>query len=240
MTRLIDRRVPRPTQQGRSTTSRVLFPAFLVSFFLIWTVRATVLFSVDQQVHDEVLRRIYANGVKFALWVLPAIAYLASVDQVAPLAYLKLTTRLTTRMWRYILLAGLIFGGAELVSAALLGQDLRPLRTAGFRTWIAGLAAISFSPICEEILFRGFVLGKLRAAYPFWGANMLAAVLFSATHWPNWLWTDGFQPRLLVLACTTWALGAALGWLVKRSGSLWPAIVGHIANNLVLHVLRQL
>ncbi|NNF07850.1 MAG: CPBP family intramembrane metalloprotease [Candidatus Eisenbacteria bacterium] len=73
--------------------------------------------------------------------------------------------------------------------------------------------------ICEEILFRGFVLrgllGRMKPAQAiFW-----TAVVFGAFHFDIYR----FVP--------TTVLGLILGWVTYKTGRLWPAMVIHIANN---------
>jgi sodium transport system permease protein len=75
--------------------------------------------------------------------------------------------------------------------------------------------------ICEEILFRGFVLRGLARRMPAWQAVLWTAVLFGAFHFDLY--------RLL----PTTALGIVLGALVWRTGSLWPAMLLHAANNTI-------
>ncbi len=72
----------------------------------------------------------------------------------------------------------------------------------------------------EELIFRGLlqrILGQASGNHHI--AIWTAAVLFSAIHM-QWF---GFLPRLL--------LGAGFGYLVVWSGSLFPAIFGHLLNN---------
>jgi membrane protease YdiL (CAAX protease family) len=85
-----------------------------------------------------------------------------------------------------------------------------------------GLAA----PVCEEFFFRGVFLQGLRT--PPWTpekAIVVTAVVFSVFH----LDPVGFLARV--------ELGVLFGWLVVRTGSLWPSILAHAANNLVSTVL---
>lgn len=75
--------------------------------------------------------------------------------------------------------------------------------------------------ICEEILFRGFVLRGLgRRMHPAL-AVLWTAVLFGLFHFDLY--------RLL----PTTVLGLALGGLVWLTGSLWPSILLHVANNSI-------
>lgn len=81
---------------------------------------------------------------------------------------------------------------------------------------VAVLAALS-----EELFFRGALQRILSTS----NVNIhisiwITAFIFSAIH----LQFFGFFPRLL--------LGALFGYLMWWSGSLWPAIFAHLANNL--------
>lgn len=87
---------------------------------------------------------------------------------------------------------------------------------------VAGLVAVSVVPgICEELLFRGAILGLLRHRFPVWGAIVVQAVCFALLH------------ALAVRLPYTFALGVVFGVLVVRTGSLWPAIVAHAAHNFL-------
>ena len=78
------------------------------------------------------------------------------------------------------------------------------------------------APLCEEFFFRGFFFQGLHArGGPPWRALVVSAVLFSAFH----LDRMGFLARV--------ELGLVFGWLLWRTGSLWPGILAHAANNLV-------
>lgn len=80
--------------------------------------------------------------------------------------------------------------------------------------------AVSVSPaVCEELLFRGFLLQGLRGKERLWGAIVLSALLFGVFHL--------MLPRVL----TTTVLGLFLGWVVLRSGGIGPAILLHALNN---------
>ncbi len=87
---------------------------------------------------------------------------------------------------------------------------------------VLSIAVFAILPgICEEILFRGFVLrGLLRRLTP-GRAILWTAILFGAFHFDLY--------RLL----PTTVLGLLLGWVAWTTGSLWPAMVLHAANNTI-------
>ena len=80
-------------------------------------------------------------------------------------------------------------------------------------------AAVIVAAVCEEFLFRGLLLQLLRRRSGWVSAIVWVAVLFALFH---------LNPIVLVPISI---VGAYLGLLVWRSGSLYPAIVAHAANN---------
>ncbi|QSQ28170.1 CPBP family intramembrane metalloprotease [Pyxidicoccus parkwayensis] len=90
------------------------------------------------------------------------------------------------------------------------------------------LAGVSIAaPLCEEFFFRGILQRGLTPAPPESPVRALVvtAVIFSAFH----LDPVGFAARA--------ELGLLFGWLYLRTGSLWPGIAAHAANNIVSSVL---
>ena len=75
------------------------------------------------------------------------------------------------------------------------------------------------APVCEELAFRGYLESTLLSRRRPGLAIGTAALLFATIH---------LDPvRFLALL----ALGAVFGWLRWRSGSVWPAVAAHAANN---------
>ncbi|WP_426751780.1 CPBP family intramembrane glutamic endopeptidase [Myxococcus sp. Y35] len=83
------------------------------------------------------------------------------------------------------------------------------------------------APLCEEFFFRGIFQRGISPAPPAPSLRplVISAVVFSAFH----LDPVGFVART--------ELGLLFGWLYLRTGSLWPGIGAHAANNLVSSVL---
>lgn len=81
------------------------------------------------------------------------------------------------------------------------------------------LVAVVMAPLCEEIFFRGFLFRGFAESWGWaWGAVVSAAV-FGIAH----LQLDVFVPLF--------ALGLALAWVYKRTGSLWTSIALHALFN---------
>jgi sodium transport system permease protein len=86
--------------------------------------------------------------------------------------------------------------------------------------WAAMLLVAALSPaICEELVFRGFLLSSLRGRLPAWAAVGASAAAFGAFH------------MSLYRLAPTMTLGLVMGWLALRSRSVWPAVAFHGVNN---------
>lgn len=104
----------------------------------------------------------------------------------------------------------------ETFDAANLFKNQAPLELAVIAVGVA-IAA----PVCEEYFFRGVLLKGLATRRSQWRALGISAFLFSLFH---------LDPVGL-LARTE--LGLVFGFLYLRTGSLWPGIAAHAANNSV-------
>ena len=73
--------------------------------------------------------------------------------------------------------------------------------------------------ICEELAFRGFILSGLRHMGHKWGAIVLTSVFFGLAH------------GLLQQSLLTCAVGIIIGYIVVKTGSLWPGVLYHFCHN---------
>ena len=204
-------------------------------FYLIWIVRATIFYNaVDLSIESETRRLIFSNVIKFSLWLIPAGLYLFYRERQNLLINLKITSPINWRGLGIGLAASVLyFVVVFTVEKLYSNRTLTPLLHASASAWLVTLAQVFFSPISEEILFRGFVLPQLMDRMPFWKANMLQAILFAAMHWPNWIWVNGFQAWIMVTSVSIFILALFLGWLLRRTNSIWPPILVHIINNFL-------
>lgn len=102
---------------------------------------------------------------------------------------------------------------------------------AGLRGPVLLVAAlvIGLSPaLGEEVLFRGYIQTRLRQRWPRLVALLVTSVLFGVIHF------DWVQGSFAVL------LGLWVGEITDRTGSIWPAVVGHAVNNAGATVMGAL
>ena len=223
-------------QVRRSLTKLAIYVAL---FFVVWSLRALVFIRVDESIESTIWKNVYSNAVKFIIWVVPVFITLG-VSRLRPFSYLKLTTPLNknglmigasiTLLWFCLV----VFG-----EALLSGRNAGPMLSARSSQWQSLLAGVFFSPISEEILFRGFFLNRLGESLSFWKANLIAALLFMLAHWPYWLSKNGFSLPVIKDSVNVFLLGCLFGWLMKKTNSLWPAIGAHIANNFLSALIHS-
>ena len=224
-----------PSQHSSMKHPKWGFWLFLVAFYAFWILRATWFYSwADLSIPDPTWRMVFSDGVKFALWVVPAAVFVVWHDRQNPLKTMKVTTRMDPRGLLIGLGVSLGYFACQLLFAFFSAhQTLGPLLRAAPLTILGTLGDKFFSPICEELFFRGFVLPSLDQNMPFWPANLLQAVLFTAIHWPNWLWMSGLQVGRVATSLSILLLGLFFGWLTRRTNSVWPAVAMHILNNFI-------
>jgi membrane protease YdiL (CAAX protease family) len=174
----------------RTASGKRRFWIYIIFFFLAWTARATVLYRIDSMIASEFWRHSYSNAVKFLIWVLPAFAFLRFTGEPKPLEYLKMSTPLDRRGLKLAAtVTALYFLGVVLVESALRRVSPAKLLAAPAPMLLSTIIGVAVSPLLEEIMFRGFVLGKLTEWSRFWRANLIASLLFSFAHWPYWIWS---------------------------------------------------
>jgi sodium transport system permease protein len=94
--------------------------------------------------------------------------------------------------------------------------------------WVYAVVLALLPSVCEELAFRGFILTGLRRRFRPWTAILLSSFLFAVFH------ANVFQflPSFL--------LGAVLGVLAVRTGSILPCILFHLAHNALMIGLVRL
>jgi len=90
---------------------------------------------------------------------------------------------------------------------------------------LAFVTLVIIAPIAEEILFRGYLFGRLKKYVPLWVAIVATSLLFGVIHGA---WN---------LAVDTFALSVVLCVLRQTTGSLWAPILLHMSKNSIAFYL---
>lgn len=112
------------------------------------------------------------------------------------------------------------------VTALVPGIDMDQVQETGFSDLsyryeyiLAFITLIIIAPIFEEILFRGYLYGKVRKIIPVWLAIVIVSVVFAAVHGQ---WN---------VAIDVFALSVVLCGLREMTGSVWAGILLHMMKN---------
>jgi uncharacterized protein len=81
------------------------------------------------------------------------------------------------------------------------------------------LALAVWTPLTEEIFFRGFIFPGLISRWSVLGAMIISAIIFSAFH------------LSLGVLIPIFITGFLLAWLYRQTGSLWASIIAHAGQN---------
>jgi membrane protease YdiL (CAAX protease family) len=95
----------------------------------------------------------------------------------------------------------------------------------GFEYAMAFVALVVVAPIAEELLFRGYLFGRLRTQSGFWPSMVVTSVLFGLVHLQ---WNVGVD---------VFALSLVLCFLREKTGTIWAGIVLHMIKNVVAFTL---
>ncbi len=148
---------------------------------------------------------------------MPATRYLAAAVLIGLSAWMPAFELNVLQQW----LLGTPQAAVE--SAETLARTLEALPLGSVLVLVALVPAV-----CEELLFRGFLMSSLSSSARKWTAILVSAAIFGVFHF------------FLFKFATTAVLGALLGYLCWQSRSVLPAIVAHFIHNAIgaLSILR--
>lgn len=84
---------------------------------------------------------------------------------------------------------------------------------------LAFLTLVVIAPLAEELLFRGYLYGKLRQAVPTWLAILIVSLLFGAVHMQ---WNVGIDVFVMSIAACL---------LREATGGIWSGVGLHMLKN---------
>lgn len=109
-----------------------------------------------------------------------------------------------------------IFPSIDMNQAQETGFDNLSQR---YEYYLAFAALVIMAPIAEEVLFRGYLYGKLKKYVPIWAAILMTSITFGAIHGA---WN---------LAIDTFALSVIMCLLREITGNIWASILLHMMKN---------
>ncbi len=189
---------------------------FVVGFFLVWT--ADVVLAWHLALVPETLRA----WLRTVIWMGAAAVWVRWQRTPEPVRWLGLAP-ISRRQAAVALIAFASIFAGNLVRVRF---ELDQLAAA-----TPGVIAWTFVGVfVEELVFRGVVQTRLAERYAAPVAILIAAVLFLLIHVPGW--TILAIPTNARTVTSIFLIGVICGGLRHWSGSLWPAVAAHWANNL--------
>lgn len=209
---------------------------YILMFFIVWTIYGLDLFS-DIYSNNAVLKIIVENSIKYIVWTVPVFILLKYVYNENPITYLKLNDNVGKGLiWG--IAVGLLIVIYHVARNYIMGDGKFYFNIDTY-TWIHRILLIGLT---EEVVFRGFILQKLREELEFIYANSLSAVLFLLIHFPRWYISGILSNEKIAyfLAYSAFVLGFGLlqGYILKRTKSLWACMIIHSFNNLISTIIR--
>jgi membrane protease YdiL (CAAX protease family) len=213
---------------GQATDAEGRFPSKkpLYDLVLFFTVFGTIWIGCVVLVWKlEWLPEAMRPWFRTAIWLTAGAAWIWWQKLNRPFAWLGLApvTRRHMVMALSALLVILVWNLARVWVIDPPQGRLATLLLSGYAWTLTGV-------VVEELMFRGIVQTRLTEHVSASVAIALAAFLFLVIHFPGWLILSiPVNPSIVV---SVLLIGVVCGWLRHWSGSLWPAITAHWANNL--------
>ena len=215
------------TKEKNSDVSILI--GYLVLFYLAWTIKELWLIEYIYS-FGEIISPLLEALVKSLIWIVPAWIYIKLYLHSIPISFLKMNVNVKKGLLWGIFLSLLL--GAFLILEAYLFNGVSFHFSLSFDDY---LNTLLMAGLAEEIVFRGLILQELDKRITFWKANLITALLFLVIHYPIWIYNDiilQFGSHIYVFI-----IGLLLGFVYKKTGSLWSVIILHAFHNYILSII---
>lgn len=202
---------------------------FLFSFYAVWILKE-LWFVQYIYLYGGATSSLLNGLIKVLVWALPVYLIINFQLNSNPSTYLKLNLNIRKGFTWGVCLSFLM--GIYLVINTMINKELPSSFSLTFNEV---LNTVLLAGLLEEMMFRGFILQEIHKRLDFWKANALTALLFVAIHYPVWIRLGTFfhfETHLYIFL-----VGLLFGYVYKKTGSLWAAIILHSAHNFFLAIL---
>jgi uncharacterized protein len=171
---------------------------------------------------------------RLVVWTLPACMALLALGK-NPIDYLGLRLGAGRGLgWGLIVGVAIVLSNA-LIVCCLQGRWQMNLGF-GWNLWVNGVLLVGLS---EEVVFRGYFFRALAERSAAWKANTIQATLFIGIHLPGWLIMNQLHfPGALRQCAYVFLIALVMGFIVKKTGSLWSSILIHSLSNFSSFAFR--
>jgi membrane protease YdiL (CAAX protease family) len=210
-------------------SNKINIALYILVFNILWLVRVLL---IPKTQSDEI-NFLITIILKFLIFVLFPYLYIKFCYKENPLEVFKLNTSIGKGVLFGIIVSSIVVFLAIIVyvfskgNIHLIGLNAKDL-----------FVAFIFAGFMEEVTFRGMILGNLVQFMDFKKANILTSLLFTFIHMPQSIASGTvFTQAVLSSLVFIFVWGIIDGVLVKKSNSLWAAIIPHGIWDCAVHIL---
>lgn len=201
---------------------------YLFIFYLVWIFKELWLAKYIHLFGDTTAGFLTAL-IKISIWIVPVWLYIKYYLKTNPIGYLKININVKKGVFWGVALS-LLLGLYFVFKTYMLNNQTFNL-ILSFDNY---LNAILLVGITEEIVFRGLILQEISKRLPFWNANLITSFLFLAIHYPIWIYSGDFFN--LWSHIYVFLLGLILGFVFKKTSSLWSVVILHSFHNFFVSI----
>ena len=193
-----------------SSLNVVIFNAASSFIIYILTLLVVILVPLYVMKHKTTLRLLGVDDWPTFLEIL-----------ISPLAYVA-----------YFLVTSVLVA----IAVALFSLDMTQTQTLPFSQAMLGtqwqfllafITMVVLAPIAEELLFRGYLYGKLRKSFSVWLSVLVTSLAFGLAH----LWAGTDKPLQWSVAVDTFSLSLVMCAAREYTGAVWVPMMVHIIKN---------
>lgn len=213
----------------------MVFCFFVVAALIFGVVTVNVPFL--DRFFNTTIGQLMANGL---IYVLVLFVVVLPIWKRGNFAYVREILGVRKKPGREIIWLPFVTWGiymaATIVASILVSRlpwvDVNQPQETGFENLtqpleyvVAFVALVILPPLAEELLFRGYLFGRLRAKFGFVLSAIVTSVVFGFVHLQ---WNVGIDVAILSMF---------LCYLRERTGSIWAGVVLHAIKNGVAYTL---
>lgn len=216
-------------------SSWVLFGFFMVAALVFGVMTRYV--PTLNEFFESTFGQLLAGGLIYILVVMVVILpILVMRNKKYVSQILGVSVKPTRDIWWLPLVMWLVYMAATVLVASVVDFlpwiDPNQEQDVGFQGistpieyLLAFFALVILPPVAEELLFRGYLFGRLRKRFGFWLTTIVVSIVFGLVHFQ---WNVGVDVAVLsVFLC----------YLRERTGSIWASMVLHSIKNGLAYFL---
>ncbi|WP_025151110.1 type II CAAX endopeptidase family protein [Bacillus sp. H1a] len=201
------------------------FLLYIVLFYSLWLLKEYWVGYIVS--YNSALSIFLSSFFKILIWVVPAWLYITFYLQNNFKEYTKLNKNIKKGL-KWGIALSLLLGISFTIKIYLIKESsffISPNLNQYINSFLlAGLT--------EEIVYRGLILNQLQKKFNFWKSNIITSILFLIIHYPTWLNNQEFLNLYNHLYIILFSL--FLGYIYKKTNSLWTVIIVHSVHNLFI------